>query len=166
MRSRFAFATLAVLALSSLATRSEAQNVKGPKEECAAVGLFLIDTDAKKVTVIPQRLEVTYSATGPQEICFAWFVSKGAKSDAIKKFKLKDFEDLLGAGGGKLFKAKKAASKDLDLISIEFTDKPDFDSNDDGYDDLAFVQESYSGELQHGNDTYAIDPDIIIKKGG
>jgi hypothetical protein len=167
MRSTCGIALAALLAIAAGGTAAEAQGAGAPaKQECAAIGLFLLDLDAKVVTVVPQRLELTYSAVPPNEICFAWFVVKGTKSKQVKKFKLKDFMDLKGQGGKPVLKEKRVHAGDLDLVSLVFDDKPKWDADGDGIEELRLVKEVYGAEFEYDGQTFTIDPEIIIQKPG
>jgi hypothetical protein len=144
-------------------TQSAAASIQA---ECAVTGLFLVDLDAKKVTVVPARLEVEYTEVAPNEICFAWFVVKGTKDKQVKKFKLKDFGDLKGVNNKSVLKEKKVQAGELDLISLSFDDKPKWDADGDGHDELLFVKEAYAGEFTYDTETFTVDPDIIITRPG
>jgi hypothetical protein len=152
------------LLLGFVAELAGAQATAGPKDDCRAVGLLILDVPSLKLTAIPQRIEVAYpkSTEYDREVCFAWVMVGGGTSDKFDQLVLKDFDGVKGRNGRPVFKAKKLHGPNANLISLEFDDVPDFDPDKDGT--LADVVVAYTITAKFKGNAVRFDPDIIIQK--
>lgn len=146
----------------------QAQGVK-PATGCRAVGLFVLDVavpDKPKLTVSPWRLEVSYPkpAETEREVCFAILIVNGDKNDRPQQLRLKGFDTVKGRSGRPVFKAKKLHPASADIVSLEFDDVPDWDSDGDGV--LQDVVQPFDIEAKFKGYDVIVDPDVVIKKPG
>ncbi len=181
MLRRVALALLVVVGVGSIPGWAK-EKAGDLKDECRAVALLLFDATAKKITVVPQRIEMTYPQPGElaREICFTWVISN-IPSGGASNFETLDLEGHDNTKGKKkdgtagelaLLKKKKLHDKNSDnqFISLdsELNALPNWDPDGDGQASDIRLNYKVKGKYKVGSieSDIIFDPEIIIKKGG
>jgi len=166
MTAKVVLAGCALLLIGRVAIQAQ---VVRPASGCRAVGLFVLDVavpDKPKMTVSPWKLEVSYPKPDEtdREVCFAILIVNGDKNDRPQQLRLKGFDTVKGRNGRPVFKAKKLHAANADVVSLEFDDVPDWDSDGDGV--LQDVVQPFDIEAKFKGFDVLVDPDVVIKKPG
>ena len=163
MTTKVVLSCCVLLVSTAVAIPAQGQPALG----CRAVGLFVLDVAAPekpKLTVSPWKVEVSYPkpADKDREVCFAVVIVNGDKNDKPQQLRLKGFDTVKGRNGRPLFKAKKVHPDSV--LSLEFDDVPDWDSDGDGV--LQDVVQAFDIEAKFKGHDVIVDPEIVIQKPG